>query len=107
MVRLPNLPEMYSDSDDGMGVSADGSVVVGGNRFYDLRTPRTVAVIWDESGVHAIADQLRELGVDLGTWHRAYASDVTPDGQTIVGGAVSLAGKRAAWIAVLPRPSHR
>jgi uncharacterized membrane protein len=107
MVRLPNLPEMYSDSDDGMGMSADGSIVVGGNRFFDLREPRMVAVRWDAAGVHAIADQLRDVGVDLGTWHLEYASDVTPDGQTIVGGAVSPDGKRAAWIAVLPTRTGR
>jgi uncharacterized membrane protein len=85
-----------------MGLSADGSVLVGSNVSAGSDARARVAVIWDASGVHSIADRLRALGVGLGDWRLEYASDVTPDGQTIVGGGVSPAGRRSGWIAVLP-----
>jgi len=53
--------------------------------------------------VHSIPDSLRALGIDIEGWQLEYASDDTPDGQTIVGGGTSPAGRRSAWIAVLPR----
>lgn len=100
---LPNLPGGTADSDFGLGMSADGSVVVGSNEVGEPDAQIPVAVLWDSQGVYAIADLLQAHGVDLQGWRLDYASDVTPDGQTIVGGGRAPDGSRMAWIAFLPR----
>lgn len=81
---------------DALGVSADGSVVVGVGRNAD---DEDVAFIWDETnGIQSLQDVLTGLGVNLDGWDLQYAFDVSADGSVIVGYGDNPDGIREAWI---------
>lgn len=87
-----------------LGVSGDGSVVVGTQR---LDQPDSRAVIWDEyHGVRDLNFVLEtDLGIDLGDWILEWASDVSDDGTVIVGTAFNpVAGGTQAYVAIVPEP---
>jgi uncharacterized membrane protein len=103
LVPLPKLPgktPFQALNSSAFGVNENGSITVGSANDG-------VAVIWDSTGVHAIADLLEQRGIHLGGWQLESAFGVTPDGQTIVGVGFSPAQLpvqvESAWIASLPR----
>ncbi|HSJ97463.1 MAG TPA: PEP-CTERM sorting domain-containing protein, partial [Myxococcota bacterium] len=79
-----------------LGVSDEGLVVGWSGRAF----------LWDElNGMRALQDVLEEEhGLDLTGWRLSSASDITPDGRTIVGDGLNPDGKREAWIAFVPEP---
>lgn len=101
MVGLGFLPGL--DSTFPAAVSADGSVVVGHGRT-DLG-PDT-AFLWDpDHGMRSLQGALTdEYGLDLTGWTLLYASDITPDGRTIVGTGIDPNGDVEAWITTIPEP---
>jgi uncharacterized membrane protein len=65
-----------------------------------------VAFLWDElNGMRALKRVLEEEhGLDLTGWSLGWASDITPDGRTIVGTGINPDGEWEAWIAFVPEP---
>ena len=79
-----------------LGVSADGSVIVGGGGI--------LTSIWDEvNGSRSIRKILEDSGIDLSGWVLDHASDVSADGTVITGRGVNPDGFDEAWIATIPR----
>jgi len=100
MRGLGDLPGGDLDS-DALGVSADGSVVVGvGHTSAGLE-----AFVWDaENGMRSLQVMLTSLGIDLTGWQLTQAVSVSADGSTIAGSALNPAGAAEAFIAVIPEP---
>lgn len=84
-------------------VSADGSVVVG----YGSTDLGTEAFLWDaHNGMQNLKDLLESAyGLNLTGWTLSFASGITPDGLTIVGGGINSDGNTEAWIAEIPEPA--
>lgn len=99
MVSLGLLPGSYNAR--ARAASADGSRIVGG------ADSSTRAFLWDAQ--HGMRDlQLvleNELGLDLRGWRLCVATDISSDGNTIVGGGYNPAGLYEPWIAVIPEPA--
>jgi len=93
MVGLGHLPGTYYSQANG--VSGDGSVVVGncGQAF-----------VWDAvNGMRSLRDMLvNEFGLDLTGWVLSSASDISADGQRIVGSGTNPNGSTEAWLATIP-----
>ncbi len=83
------------------GVSADGSVVVGGS----AEATGIRAFIWDTAnGMQNLQDVLvSQLGLDLTGWTLTQAFGISADGLTIVGSG-NHDGISEAFIAVIPGP---
>ena len=98
MVGLGHLPG--GSSSQALGVSADGSVIVGtGN---SASSPPDEAFRWtSEDGMQSVGLILTTAGVDLTGWTLKRATGVSADGNTIVGWATNPDGDTEAWIAVL------
>jgi uncharacterized membrane protein len=64
------------------------------------------AFVWDlEAGMRAVQEVLEEeLGLELGGWTLTSATDVTPDGLTIVGTGIDPEGRMQGWVAFVPEP---
>ena len=77
------------------GVSGDGSVVVGNGAG---------PFVWDEvNGMRNLQYVLvNDFGLDLTGWEIYYASDVSADGQKIVGLGTNSNGWGEAWLATIP-----
>jgi uncharacterized membrane protein len=88
---------------DALGVSADGSVVVG---FSDSSSG-IEAMRWTSGGgMESLHDILIAGGATGVTgWTLATAVAVSADGRTIVGYGGNALGKTEAWIATVPEPS--
>jgi probable HAF family extracellular repeat protein len=84
-----------------MGVSADGSIVVGtSGTASGLR-----AFIWDsEHGMRSLGDLLVSEGNDLTGWLLTTANAVSADG-TIVGWGINPSGQTEAFLARLNAPA--
>ncbi|MCX7424968.1 MAG: dockerin type I domain-containing protein [Planctomycetia bacterium] len=97
MVGLGAMPGDHRGS-CALGVSADGSVVVG-------RDINGGAFIWDAAhGERSLQDVLvNDYGLDLSGWNLLDATDISPDGKTIVGWG-SNAGGFEAFRATIPEP---
>jgi probable HAF family extracellular repeat protein len=96
MVGLGYLPG--TSKSQATGVSGDGSVIVGqcdGQVF-----------VWDAiNGMRNLQDVLiNDFGLDLTGWSLYYASDVSADGQRIVGAGINPAGSSETWLATIPAP---
>jgi probable HAF family extracellular repeat protein len=104
MVGLGFLPG--GNNSLASAVSADGSVVVGtGNSTSGERE----AFIWDaKNGMRSIQKLLTDAGIDLTGWTLTHATDVSADGLTVVGDAISESddSDNAGWIARLDPPSE-
>ncbi len=88
---LPNAVAM-----DAQGVSDDGSVVVG-------IAVGEEAFIWSaDEGMRALKQVLLDGGADIDDWHLSFAMDISGDGSTIVGQALSPAGDVMGFTARLP-----
>jgi probable HAF family extracellular repeat protein len=100
MEGLGDLPggAFYSNA---MGVSADGSVIVG----WGTTAQGQRAFIWDEAnGMRSLQDVLTNVyGLDLTGWTLTNAYDISADGTTIVGRGSSPNGTEA-WVAKIETP---
>lgn len=107
-VGLGDLPGGVFRS-DAHAVTADGGVVVGiATVAYPIEQSVYVRpFIWDEAnGMRNFQEVLvSDYGVNLGGWILAEATDISADGQTIVGWGNNPNGKTEAWIAVIPEPA--
>jgi len=95
---------VYSDSSQAMDVSGDGSVVVG----VATGVSGSEAVVWDSiHGLQSLTDLLVDLGLQVTGWSLLTATDVSDDGQTIVGWGPSPSSSFGeAWRAILPAASE-
>lgn len=83
-----------SGSSRALGVSAEGTVVVG--------TSSNQAFVWDSgNGMRRLSDVLDSGGINLSGWSLASATDVSSDGRTIVGYGTHN-GATEAFVAKLP-----
>lgn len=101
---LPSMNESVPS-----GVSRDGNTIVGTTYQRTYSSPYTstddlqTAYIWDPAhGMRSVESLLGSLGVDLHGAQLQYASDVSGDGLTIVGGGLDSFGERITWIATVP-----
>lgn len=80
-----------------------GSVVVGNGRTEQGST----AFLWEpNSGMQQLSTVLAfDYGLDLTGWHLLDATDVSPDGRTIVGVGINPSGDIEAWVATVPEPT--
>jgi probable HAF family extracellular repeat protein len=94
-----------SESDSGANAVSDAGVVVG---FGQSSSPisRRNAFVWDAAnGMRSLRDVLEaEYGLDLTGWTLTSATDITPDGLTIVGTGIGPGGTSQAWLVHLPEP---
>jgi uncharacterized membrane protein len=81
-------------SAEALGVSGDGTIVVGDGGGEAMR--------WSGAGSSGIAELLEQAGVSLGGWKLTAAHAASGDGQVIVGEGVNPEGNPEGWIAVLP-----
>lgn len=100
MVEL-GVPDSGFES-NALAVSSNGAVIVGaggtgGSTFFE-------AFIWDNvNGIRLIKSVLEDdFGLDLSSWRLSAATDVSPDGSTIVGHGTSPDGEYQGWIAFVP-----
>jgi hypothetical protein len=75
----------------GPAASDDGSVIVDGD------------TLWLDLERQLLRDFLSDLGLDVSGWNLLAATDVSPDGRTLVGIGLTSEGLRG-WIAVIPEP---
>jgi uncharacterized membrane protein len=88
-----------------LGMSGDGSVIVGYACGECLLEPHRAA-IWDSAhGARRIEEVLASAGIDLSGWTLFTAEDVSDDGRTVVGRGLDPDGLQEAWVAVLPEPA--
>ena len=96
MVSLGGLP-LGSTYIQAHGVSADGSVIVGGATTPQISRK---AFRWDATnGMQIIAELLVSEGIDLTGWQLQEANGVSADGSTIVGFGINPDGFTEAWVA--------
>jgi uncharacterized membrane protein len=81
-------------SAEALGVSGDGTIVVGCGGGEAVR--------WSGAGSSGIAELLEQAGSSLGGWKLTAAHAASGDGQVIVGEGVNPQGHPEGWIAVLP-----
>jgi uncharacterized membrane protein len=88
-----------------LGVS-DAGLVVGWSCSPPPGPGDCDAFLWDErNGMRVLKQVLEaETGLDLDGWDLSTASDITPDGLTIVGNGFDPQGRPQAWIVVVPEP---
>lgn len=90
------------------GVSADGSIVVGTSAVR-VAYPSAAAFIWrdDGRGMRKLQDVLIDdygLAEQLAGWNLWGATDISPDGQYIVGAGIDPQGRSQAFRVRLPLP---
>jgi probable HAF family extracellular repeat protein len=104
MVGLGDLPGGGHDS-DARAVSDDGKRVVG--RADGNVSPAPRAFLWTpDDGMRLLQQVLVEdYGLDLTGWTLREATDISADGNTIVGWGINPAGLTEAWVAAIPEPS--
>ncbi|HRX84159.1 MAG TPA: PEP-CTERM sorting domain-containing protein [Phycisphaerae bacterium] len=101
MMGLGHLPG--GDEARALGVSANGAIVVGGERVGLY----TTAFMWDaEHGMRTLRDVLvDDYGLDLTEWRLLWAAAISDDGRTIVGQGVNPQGYSEGWVATIPEPT--
>ena len=82
------------------GVSRHGSRIVGYLHNYG----NNLAFIWDEvNGIRVLKDELIDAGIaEVSDWALTEATDISDDGNTIVGYGINPQGKKEAWLVKLP-----
>jgi probable HAF family extracellular repeat protein len=82
------------------GVSADGSKVVGA---ASTGPNEQEAFLWTAAtGMRRLSEVLAEQGLELSDWQLSFASDISADGNTIVGSAWLSGQGNVGWILTLP-----
>lgn len=104
---LGDAPQGYQLG-SAIGANEDGSTIIGiwrENEFSDELG--SIAFIWDEThGARFLADALADdYGLDLSGWTLNIVSDITPDGQTMVGYGINPDGNFEAFKIVVPGPA--
>lgn len=86
-----------------LAVSANGAVIVGTGGTHGPFSFE--AFIWDSvNGMRLLKDVLAaDFGLDLLSWRLKAATDVSPDGSTIVGHGSNPDGSYEGWVAGVPR----
>lgn len=86
-------------------VSSDG-IIVGESRPTP-GTSNVAAFIWDEThSLRSLRDVLtNEYALDLDGWWLTSATDISPDGRTVIGWGVNPDGNGEAWVAHIPEPT--
>jgi len=94
MVNIGNLPGAYTTHPGG--VSQNGEIIVGGS-YVNMSNGQ--AFIWDSvNKMRNLKTVLQtEYGLDLTGWTLQSASDITPDGNVIVGWGVNPSGQQEAF----------
>jgi hypothetical protein len=86
-------------------ISADGSVIVGESSVRPA-PPRSDAFIWrdDGRGIRRLQDLLHDYGLDhdLTGWTLTFATDISPNGQHIVGAGIDPEGRTQAYLVTIP-----
>lgn len=100
------IPGLGQHDAYAMGISDDGSVIVGEARTEGFSGIPWEAYIWTEgSGMQNLRHVLEHAhGLDLTGWQLIEASAVSADGTTITGRAIDPEGTRRAFVAVVPTP---
>jgi uncharacterized membrane protein len=93
MVWLDDRADGHNYS-EAKGVSADGSVIVGASEGGAFRWTQ-------ETGMVSLKETLIGKGLDVSGWQLDYATAISADGFTIVGGGINPAGQSEAWVANL------
>lgn len=94
LVGLGFLPG-YNES-TATALTPDGNTIVG---YSDNSGFGRTAFKWTKSaGMQSIASILAAQGVDTTGWDLTYASDISDDGRTILGGGTNPSGNFEAWI---------
>ena len=89
-------PQLLGTVGTAYAASANGKIIVG--VIGNPASGSSLAFLWDETnGVRALDDVVTGLGVTLGGWSLAEATDVADDGSVIVGWATNGTGE-AAWM---------
>jgi len=87
-----------------LGVSADGSVVVG-DSINSAQPLSFHPFIWDAAhGMRSLQQVLTNDGLNLTGWTLVNAYEISADGSTIVGDGTDPGGKTEAWPAIIPEP---
>lgn len=82
---------------EALGISANGSIV---------GSSCATAFVWDPvNQMRSVENVLIALGIDLAGWALVSATDISADGNTVVGWGLNPSGDTEAWIAVIPEPS--
>src|SRR5574340_1484276 len=103
MVPLETLgPDNHARA---MGVSGDGSIVVG--YVQSDSDDSQHAFLWDAAhGMRLVREVLQsDFGLDLSAWDLTRAAAISDDGSTIVGVGYNAQHEPEAWRAVVPEPS--
>jgi probable HAF family extracellular repeat protein len=102
---LPGRPQLNM----ALGVSGDGSVVVGASGvpyFWGGDAVPDEAFIWDQAhGMRSLKEVLSGLGVDTTGWHLRQADGVSADGMTIIGTGYDPSLQFRGWVATVPEPA--
>ncbi len=86
------------DGATAVSLTPDGSVVVG--FALPSSSGDNIAFRWSsDHGMETVRDWLIGTGVDVGSWQLNEASDVSADGNTVVGFGVNAAGNTEAYVA--------
>ncbi|MGD9648025.1 MAG: hypothetical protein AB7U73_20095 [Pirellulales bacterium] len=103
MVGLGIFPGGVINSSVAHAVSADGAIIVGSS----TSPSGSQAFLWTEiDGLQNLRDLLIAGGATgLTGWTLSTATDISPDGRTIVGTGTNPLGRTEAWIAIVPEPS--
>ena len=104
MMGLGYIPGLEAES-RAYGVSADGSVVVGQSQA-DNNSATSEAFVWTQAnGMQRLRDVLIANGVTgLDNWELREASDISADGQWVVGDGINPSGQREAFLANISVP---
>jgi probable HAF family extracellular repeat protein len=100
MVALPE--PLLSSNSWAWGISPDGSIILG----TSVIDGRYLPVLWrgSERDVIELSTMIsQEYGVDLTGWNLDWASAVSADNGTIVGGGFNPSGDYVGWVLVIPK----
>ena len=99
---MPPLAQFPGVVSGAVGVSGNGTVVVGNYNTDDIFPPFEYASVWTEAtGMQYLVNVLPALGIDTGGWHQLHVWGISADGQTLVGEGIDPDGYPEAWIAHL------
>lgn len=83
-----------------LGISADGSLILGGDMYFGESSLYEGAGIWNADGnIRSILDiAINDLGLDMTGWYLRNVTGISDDLTTIVGNGTNANGDSEAWI---------